>query len=46
MTYLQTETTADPGGVWPIRTLQSSLLNIIFAFESGVRFFSWPEDTV
>ncbi|KAL7794422.1 hypothetical protein V8C37DRAFT_376614 [Trichoderma ceciliae] len=30
-----TETTADPTGVWPLRTIQSSLLNIIFAFESG-----------
>lgn len=35
----QTETTADAAGAWPLRTLQSSLLNIIFAFESGVRFF-------
>ncbi|UKZ91795.1 uncharacterized protein TrAFT101_006764 [Trichoderma asperellum] len=30
-----TETTVDPAGVWPIRTLQSALLNVIFAFESG-----------
>ncbi|KAH0522640.1 hypothetical protein TsFJ059_006461 [Trichoderma semiorbis] len=30
-----TESTADPNGVWPLRSLQSSLLNIIFAFESG-----------
>ncbi|KAL7806418.1 hypothetical protein V8C44DRAFT_339209 [Trichoderma aethiopicum] len=30
-----TEVVYDPAGVWPLRTLQSSLLNIIFAFESG-----------
>ncbi|KAJ4855894.1 fungal zn(2)-Cys(6) binuclear cluster domain-containing protein [Trichoderma breve] len=30
-----TESTADPNAVWPLRSLQSSLLNIIFAFESG-----------
>jgi hypothetical protein len=33
---LQTETTVDAAGVWPIRTLQSALLNVIFAFECGV----------
>ncbi|PTB65678.1 hypothetical protein BBK36DRAFT_1120736 [Trichoderma citrinoviride] len=31
------DTSPDPAGVWPLRTLQSSLLNIIFAFESGAR---------
>ncbi|KAK1246545.1 hypothetical protein MKX08_000347 [Trichoderma sp. CBMAI-0020] len=30
-----TETTVDAAGVWPIRTLQSALLNVIFAFECG-----------
>ncbi|KAL7936486.1 hypothetical protein V8C35DRAFT_295618 [Trichoderma chlorosporum] len=30
-----TESSTDPNGVWPLRTLQASLLNIIFAFESG-----------
>ncbi|KAL6863605.1 hypothetical protein J3F83DRAFT_745006 [Trichoderma novae-zelandiae] len=29
------DTTPDPASVWPLRTLQTSLLNIIFAFESG-----------
>ncbi|KAM0450017.1 hypothetical protein ACHAO4_006896 [Trichoderma viride] len=30
-----TESTVDAAGVWPIRTLQSGLLNVIFAFECG-----------
>ncbi|RFU82038.1 transcription factor zn, c2h2 / cys6 [Trichoderma arundinaceum] len=30
-----TDTTVDSNAIWPLRTLQSSMLNIIFAFESG-----------
>ncbi|KAH6609809.1 transcription factor zn [Trichoderma cornu-damae] len=30
-----TESTADASGLWPLKTFQSSLLNIVFAFESG-----------